>query len=539
MDKVGPTGLRVGRRLNELRRARGSTLGELEARLTELGRPILLSALSKIEKGQRRVDVDDLVALARALDVSPNSLLLPSATAPTAEVELTSSTTVDSATAWQWATRDQRPVRSRRGIFISYTNSNLAWAAWIAWQLAKVGHDVMIDLWDLRPGADIRTYFVECINRAAGVVAVVSADFDPSVQDGSIQMAEREGIPLIPVLVDDFDHHDGPLARLQCIKINDCSESQAAAELLAAVEQQGILPRMTDPPVFPNKNIGARVSARNNADDEVSYEQSVAPAGMGGFKAGHPEFSTPQRGSSEPPIDSATHANRLLANLLVDRSEMDSAVTLLQSGDSSVTRAPSTSRLHKESSLRHSPAPLTDATVAAAVRGDREAVADVLRGIAPIVTRYCRSRLGRMPGMHVSPDDVAQEVCLRVLTALPSYRDEGRPFLVFVYGIAAHEVANVRREASRISGASVEDKSESPPSSSSPDVKLDPALAERMTALLDTLPARHREILVMRIVMDLSAEETAEAVGSTPGAVRVAQHRALVRLRAILEKNSG
>ena len=67
MEALGPTGARVGRRLNELRRERGLTLGDLADKLKELGRPILLSALSKIEKGQRRVDVDDLVALALAV----------------------------------------------------------------------------------------------------------------------------------------------------------------------------------------------------------------------------------------------------------------------------------------------------------------------------------------------------------------------------------------------------------------------------------------------------------------------------------------
>jgi RNA polymerase sigma-70 factor (ECF subfamily) len=45
------------------------------------------------------------------------------------------------------------------------------------------------------------------------------------------------------------------------------------------------------------------------------------------------------------------------------------------------------------------------------------------------------------------------------------------------------------------------------------------------------LPDKQREILLLRVVVGLSAEETAEAVGSTPGAVRVAQHRALTRLR--------
>ena len=56
-------------------------------------------------------------------------------------------------------------------------------------------------------------------------------------------------------------------------------------------------------------------------------------------------------------------------------------------------------------------------------------------------------------------------------------------------------------------------------------------LGERMAKLLRVLPEKQREIVVLRVVVGLSAEETAAAVGSTPGAVRVAQHRALTQLR--------
>jgi hypothetical protein len=49
---------------------------EFSARLTALGRPILPSGITKIEQGQRRIDVDDLVALAVALEVTPIRLLL-------------------------------------------------------------------------------------------------------------------------------------------------------------------------------------------------------------------------------------------------------------------------------------------------------------------------------------------------------------------------------------------------------------------------------------------------------------------------------
>jgi RNA polymerase sigma-70 factor (ECF subfamily) len=55
--------------------------------------------------------------------------------------------------------------------------------------------------------------------------------------------------------------------------------------------------------------------------------------------------------------------------------------------------------------------------------------------------------------------------------------------------------------------------------------------AEGVRAMLEQLPASQREIMVMRIAVGLSAEETGRALGMSPGAVRVAQHRALARLR--------
>jgi RNA polymerase sigma-70 factor, ECF subfamily len=51
--------------------------------------------------------------------------------------------------------------------------------------------------------------------------------------------------------------------------------------------------------------------------------------------------------------------------------------------------------------------------------------------------------------------------------------------------------------------------------------------------LLARLPGRQQELLVLRVIAGLSAQETGSALGMSPGAVRVAQHRALARLRSI------
>lgn len=76
-DGKGQAGTAVAANLAQLRKRRGMTVRQLSERLTELGAPILPSGITKIELGQRRVDVDDFLALAAALDVSPARLLLP------------------------------------------------------------------------------------------------------------------------------------------------------------------------------------------------------------------------------------------------------------------------------------------------------------------------------------------------------------------------------------------------------------------------------------------------------------------------------
>jgi RNA polymerase sigma-70 factor (ECF subfamily) len=170
--------------------------------------------------------------------------------------------------------------------------------------------------------------------------------------------------------------------------------------------------------------------------------------------------------------------------------------------------------------------------VAAAVTGDRAAVERLLGYVRPLVVRYCRARVGRQERSFASADDVAQEVCLAVLTALSSYRDQGRPFLAFVYGIAAHKVADAHRAAARNRAEPVAEVPDEPELEAGPEQRaMRDETTARMAELLQVLPAKQREILVLRVVVGLSAEETADAVGSTPGAVRVAQHRALARLR--------
>lgn len=125
---------------------------------------------------------------------------------------------------------------------------------------------------------------------------------------------------------------------------------------------------------------------------------------------------------------------------------------------------------------------------------------------------------------------------MAVITALPTYRRDGRPFLAFVYGIAAHKVIDAHRAAGRSHSVPVADLPEGPSTDLGPEQNaVNGSVATTMAGLLATLPANQQEILRLRVAVGLSADDTAAALGMTAGAVRVAQHRALTKLRTALQ----
>ncbi|WP_291522220.1 RNA polymerase sigma factor ShbA [Branchiibius sp. NY16-3462-2] len=179
--------------------------------------------------------------------------------------------------------------------------------------------------------------------------------------------------------------------------------------------------------------------------------------------------------------------------------------------------------------------PLRD-LVAQARLGDDVATNDLMAAVHLLSLRYARARLGRYAAATDVAADVAQEVCVAVLLALPRYTDRGLPFEAFVYRIAANKVADVRRGAMKDpvpteEFPAVEDLAPGPEERA---ISADEAV--RVWDLLATLPEQQREIITLRVAVGLTAEQTASSLGMTAGAVRVAQHRALAKLRETLVK---
>ncbi|MGD9990549.1 MAG: RNA polymerase sigma factor ShbA [Pseudonocardia sp.] len=180
---------------------------------------------------------------------------------------------------------------------------------------------------------------------------------------------------------------------------------------------------------------------------------------------------------------------------------------------------------------------LIDDLARRAATGDRAALHELLRLVDPLVVRYCRAHLGGNRIGLAGPDDVAQEVMVAVCKALPSFDRSRSVFMAFVYGIAGNKIADAFRAAARDRSVSTDELPEGVDLAGGPEAEaLRDDAARQIAKLLARLPESARLILVHRLALNYSAEETAALVGMTPGAVRVAQHRALQKLREWIAK---
>lgn len=166
--------------------------------------------------------------------------------------------------------------------------------------------------------------------------------------------------------------------------------------------------------------------------------------------------------------------------------------------------------------------------VAAAQAGDRSALERLLARTRPQIHRYVLSRLVD----RASAEDVTQEVAMAVVAGLHRYVDTGRSPLAWMFGIAANKVSEAHRAGGRRRESLVEVPPERGHDENRPDVvAADLETTRELAHLLKELPPPQGEILRLRIAAGLSADETADVLGMTAGAVRVAQHRALRKLR--------
>ena len=110
-------------------------------------------------------------------------------------------------------------------------------------------------------------------------------------------------------------------------------------------------------------------------------------------------------------------------------------------------------------------------------------------------------------------------------------KDPALDVLPYAFGVASNKVADVYRVRARRPEHLTSEIPELPDEQDGPEAAaLRRDEVRQVRVLLDRLAPRARELLLLRTA-GLTAEQAGQVVGLTPGAVRVAQHRALNQLR--------
>ncbi len=139
-------------------------------------------------------------------------------------------------------------------------------------------------------------------------------------------------------------------------------------------------------------------------------------------------------------------------------------------------------------------------------------------------------------------EDITQQVFLRALESIGSYRWRGTPFASWLFRIAHNLVVDYWKKKSRERTVAVAPEEIDEAASVSDDPA---ALAElkfdmkQLSAACEQLSDGQREIISLRFAGGLSVAEAAKVMGKSEGAVKVLQHAALVKLRRILVPEAG
>ena len=169
---------------------------------------------------------------------------------------------------------------------------------------------------------------------------------------------------------------------------------------------------------------------------------------------------------------------------------------------------------------------LMDATVAAARVGDGAAFGRLWQELSPRVAAYLRSH-----GV-ADAEDVTSEVFLAVFRQIGRFSGGGAAFRALVFTVAHRRQVDWHRQRTRRGPWLTLDEAEADPVAPSAESAALMRLAqEQVVEVLDTLTPDQRAVLTLRVVADLSLEDTAAVLGKDLGAVKSLQHRALSRLR--------
>jgi RNA polymerase sigma-70 factor (ECF subfamily) len=171
--------------------------------------------------------------------------------------------------------------------------------------------------------------------------------------------------------------------------------------------------------------------------------------------------------------------------------------------------------------------PTSELPIGGAQAGDRAALEVVYRALHPQVFAYLRSLLALEDA-----EDAASDVFVAVARGLSDFQGSQEAFRSWVFTIAHHRAADLWRRDRRRKTHSVapSDQALSQTGGDAEDDALEFVGTGSALDQISGLPAAQAEVVVLRIVADLSFADVARILDKREEAVRALHFRALRRL---------
>ena len=168
-----------------------------------------------------------------------------------------------------------------------------------------------------------------------------------------------------------------------------------------------------------------------------------------------------------------------------------------------------------------------------AKRGEVEAFGCLYERYLESIYRYIRTRVAE----DRTAEDLTETVFLRSFESLSRYKEKGLRFSAFLYQIARNLLVDYYRQ-----------KEEDLPIESADQINVSPSRIDDLIVIqdqvdslrvgLEALPEEYREIIRLRVLLELSTTECAQWIGRSEGAVRVLLHRAMKALKRQVVKDN-
>lgn len=155
------------------------------------------------------------------------------------------------------------------------------------------------------------------------------------------------------------------------------------------------------------------------------------------------------------------------------------------------------------------------------------------RALAPQLLGYLRSRGA------VEPEDLLGEVWIHVARSLASFTGDYDGFRSWMFMIAHHRLVDERRRRGRrpiVHDSGTDDllaDTLHPGDEVAELLELD-----GLVAILEDLPETQQSVVLLRVIADLSVDQTALVLGISEAAVKSAQYRAVKKLRETLSQSA-